>query len=142
MTTTWSFDLNYPRPPKGLSANDRCHWRTENDNIQMIRKETMLRTRAAKVPGLDSIRVDVEWVVADRRNRDTDNLAPLLKAIYDGIGSNRGTSARIVDDDDPAHMQKPSATIRFQAGAEPHFTVTITDIGDDVVPLQKQGQNK
>ena len=130
MTTAWSFDLNYPRPPKGLSANDRCHWRTENDNIQMIRKETMLRTRAAKVPSLENVRVDVEWVVADRRKRDTDNLAPLLKAIYDGIGSNRGTSARIVDDDDPAHMQKPSATIRFQAGAEPHFTVTITDIGD------------
>jgi len=130
MTTIWSFDLNHARPPKGLSANDRYHWGTKHENTQLIRTQTMLLTRQAKVPALDSVRVDVVWVVADRRNRDTDNLAPLLKAIYDGIGSNRGTSARIVDDDDPAHMQKPSATIRFQAGAEPHFTVTITDIGD------------
>ena len=130
MTTTWAFDLNHARPPKGLSLNDRCHWRTKHENTQLIRTQAMLRTRAAKVPALERIRVDVEWVVADRRNRDTDNLAPLLKAIYDGIGSNRGTSARIVEDDDPAHMDKPAATIRFESGATPHFSVTITDLGD------------
>jgi hypothetical protein len=127
---TWSFVLRHKRPPKGLSANDRCHWRTKHESTQLIRSQTMLRTRAAKVPSLDRVRVDVVWVVADHRNRDTDNLAPLLKAIYDGIGSNRGTSARIVADDDPAHMAKPGASIRFEAGVEPHFEVTITVIGE------------
>ena len=130
MTITWSFDLNHPRPPKGLSANDRCHWRTKHESTQLIRTQVMLATRKAHVPALDRIQVDVDWIVADRRNRDTDNTFPMLKAIYDGIGSNRGTSARIVEDDSPEYMVKPAATITFVAGATPHFTVTITDLGD------------
>jgi hypothetical protein len=129
MTGPWSFDLNYTRPPKGLSANDRCHWRTKHDSTQQIRNEVM-RTRAAHVPALDRIQVDVVWVVADLRDRDTDNVAPLLKAIYDGIGSNRGVSARIVGDDSPEFMSKPAATIRYDKAATAHFTVTITDLGD------------
>lgn len=124
----WSFTLPYPRPPRGLHANDRIHWRGKAKSSAKVRQDVFTLVRAAHVPALERIRVDVEWVVPDRRKRDTDNLAPLLKVIYDAIGSDRGISARIVEDDDPLHMSKPSATIRHSHGELAHFIVTITDI--------------
>jgi hypothetical protein len=129
---SWSFDLPYTRPPFGLSANDRPkHWGPKATNTAEVRELVFYLTRTTHVPALEKCRVDVVWVVKDRRRRDTDNLAPLLKAIYDGIGSDRGVSARIVEDDAPEFMTKPGATIRYETGCTPHFEVTITDIGDE-----------
>ena len=124
-----TFILDYPRPPKGLSANDRPgHWSVKHGATQDIRLEVMAKTRALHMGAPEKIRVDVVWVVADKRRRDTDNLAPFLKAIYDGIGADKGVSARLVDDDDPTHMDKPAATIRYEQGARARFEVTITEV--------------
>jgi len=127
-TSDWTFILDYPKPPKGLSANDRTHWRVKAGAVADIRQEVMVRVRALRLGVRDKIRVDVEWFVGDRRRRDTDNLAPFLKAIYDGIGADKGVSAHLVDDDDPDHMLKPGATIRYIRGIRPHFVVSITPI--------------
>lgn len=124
----WSFILDYPRPPRGLSQNDRPNRWVKAGAVKDVRFEVMVKTRALKLGVIDRIRVDVEWFVADRRRRDTDNLAPFLKAIYDGIGADKGVSAHLVDDDDPEHMEKPSAVIRYQRGIRPHFCVTITAV--------------
>ena len=125
----WSFTLLMGRAPKGLSANDRAHWRTKAVSTQQVREMVMLKVRQAKVPALEKCRVNVEWVVKDKRRRDADNLAPFLKAIYDGIGADKGVSARIVEDDAPQYMEKIGATIRHEPGCVPRFVVTITDIG-------------
>jgi hypothetical protein len=130
VTGTWSFPLDYTRAPKGLSANDRPGgWQQKARSTAILRADVLERAQAAGIPKLGRIRVNVEWVVKDRRVRDEDNLAPMLKAIYDGLGSNRGVSARIVEDDNPTYMEKPGATIRYEPGCVPHFTVTITDLG-------------
>lgn len=127
----WSFILDYKRAPMGLSANDRPrHWAIKHGSTQDVRAEVMAKTRALNLGELSMIRVDLEWVVGDRRTRDTDNLAPFAKAIYDGIGSNKGVSARLVEDDSQEFMDKPGATIRYEKGARHHFVVTITDLGD------------
>lgn len=127
----WTIRLLYPRPLPGLSANDRVHWRTKAASTKTIRDEVFVKVRAAHVPALERIAVDVTWVVFDKRNRDSDNLAPFLKAIYDGIGSNKGISARIVDDDTDALMDKRKATILPAPGkGTPFFEVRITDLGD------------
>lgn len=125
----WSFILDYPRPPRGLSANDRPNRWVKAGAVKDVRFEVMVKTRALKLGVLEKIRVDVEWFVGTRHRRDTDNLAPFLKAIYDGIASSStGYSAHLVDDDDPEHMEKPSAVIRYQRGIRPHFCVTITAV--------------
>jgi hypothetical protein len=129
VTAVWSFDLPFASPPSGLSANDRGHWGRKASHTAMVRQMVFAYTRAAHVPALERCRVEVEWVVVTKHRRDTDNLAPLLKAIYDGVGSDRGVSARIVEDDDPAHMVKPGATIRYAPDETPRFVVTITDLG-------------
>ena len=126
----WSFELPFVTPPEGLSLNDRRHWSRKASNTAMVRLMVFQRVRAAHVPALGKCQVDVAWVVRTLHRRDTDNLAPLLKAIYDGIGSDRGVSARIVEDDAPQWMSKPSATIRYAPTEVPRFVVTITDIGD------------
>jgi hypothetical protein len=80
------------------------------------------------LPRVDRIRVDVAWIVKDHIRRDTDNLAPFLKAIYDGIGADKGVSAHVVPDDAPEFMEKVGATIRYDREATPHFEVTITEL--------------
>ena len=127
--TSWSFDLPYVTVPLGLSMNDRPHWSVRSYSTTMVRHDVFVLTRSAHVPSLDRIQVDVEWVTATKRRRDTDNIAPLLKAIYDGIGADRGISARIVEDDAPEFMSKPGATIRYAPDEKPRFVVTITDLG-------------
>lgn len=124
---SWLFSLAFPRAPRGLNSNDRPpHWSVKHRSTQHVRGLVFREVVALDVPRLARCRVDVVWVVNTKHRRDTDNLAPFLKAIYDGIGSDRGISAAIVADDDPAHMEKPGATIRYDRDAEPHFEVTIT----------------
>lgn len=128
MTRSWSFDLNYSRPPLGLSANDRAHYYGKAKNTALVRFMASMMTQSVKVPKLARCQVDVEWVVKDRRRRDTDNLAPMLKAIYDGIGADKGVSAHIVADDAPEFMTKVGATIRYAPTESPRFVVTITEL--------------
>lgn len=123
----WMFTLDYPRAPKGLSANDRTHWSVKAGATADIRLEVMAKVRALHLGQLERVSVQVVWVVKDRQRRDTDNLAPFMKAIFDGIGANKGASARLVDDDDPEHMSKPGAQIRYVKGCRPHFEITITE---------------
>lgn len=127
--TQWSFTLNYPRPPRGLSANDRAHHMVKAKATANVRALVMYQVRALHIPVLDRARVNVEWVVNDQRRRDTDNVAPLLKAIYDGIAADKGVSAHILEDDAPQFMEKVGATIRYDRESTPHFIITITDIG-------------
>lgn len=123
----WMFTLNYARPPKGLHANDRAHWAVKAGATADIRLEVMAKVRALRIGTLEHCTVQVVWVVGDKRKRDTDNLAPFMKAIFDGIGSNsKGYSAHLVDDDDPEHMSKPGAQIRYDRGTKPFFEITIT----------------
>lgn len=125
----WQFILDYPRPPKGLHANDRTTgWFERAGAVADMRREVMAKTRALKIGARDKIRVEITWVVKDKRKRDTDGPDPMCKAIYDGIGSSRGVSARVVEDDSPEFMDKPRLVIRYEKGVRPHFEVKITEI--------------
>lgn len=131
MTRSWSFDLAYKRAPSGLNLNDRSHWAVKAKSTEMVRLQVMAAVRHLRVPVLERAQVDVEWVVNTKARRDTDNLAPFMKAIYDGIGADKGVSAHILEDDAPEFMLKTSATIRYEKEAVQHFVVTITDLGGD-----------
>lgn len=126
----WTIRLLYPSIPAGLSANHRPHHMAKHRAVKAIREEVMLKVRQARVPALERCRVELIWFVTSHRTRDEDNLAPFAKAIYDGIGSNKGISARIVDDDSPEFMEKVTPRIEHMPGGEAHFAVIITDLGD------------
>lgn len=131
---TWLLELAYPKPPEGLSANSRAHWRVKARSTATVRAQVKYLAWAAGIEPMQRCGVTVTWVVADRRRRDEDNLAPLCKAIFDGLGADKGVSAGIVPDDDPAHMVKAAPVIEYRAGATPHFEVAIVDLSNTFRP--------
>lgn len=132
MNGQWSFELPYPRAPKGLHSNDRCHWRVKAKSTQEVRRLVALLGRS--IPPMERCAVQVTWVVGDRRKRDLDGPEPFLKGIFDALGSDRGVSARIVPDDDPAHMVKPRLAIEYVKGCTPFFRVDVTDLSNHFRP--------
>lgn len=118
MTYTRTFLIPWRRPP--LTANQRLHWAQRAQITKTIR--TLAATLARDVPFLERIEVTLVWVVGDRRRRDADNTVPTLKALCDGL-----VDADVVADDVPELMRKHMPVIRYEAGAEPHFELTITE---------------
>jgi crossover junction endodeoxyribonuclease RusA len=80
-----------PMPPKGLSPNDRVHWRTKAAATKKYREWAYL----AGVNARNNVPGDYPWSVAevqvtyyrrDRRGRmDGDNAGGRLKAAMDGL---------------------------------------------------------
>ena len=129
--TTQVLILPFARPPKGLAANDRCHWSTRNRSTQLVRARVCAWGESTVEPS-PRLQVELVWVVKDRRKRDEDNLWPMLKAVCDGLGSDRGTSARLVADDSPEFMVKLAPRIEYRPGVEcPFFEVRVTRLGSD-----------
>ncbi|ALJ22076.1 hypothetical protein AOA12_20155 [Microbacterium sp. No. 7] len=135
VVSVWTIVLPYPRPPDGLSANSRTHWRVKARATAEVRNLVVALTRSHRVPKMQRCEVQIVWVVTDRRKRDTDGPDPFCKAIYDAIGSDRGISAHIVPDDSPEWMSKPRLRIEYRPGEKARFEVTIRDIShrpDDI----------
>lgn len=138
---TWILELPYERPPKGLSANDRTHWAVKSNSTAEVRAQVKYLAWAAGIEPMQRCQVEVIWCVADRRRRDDDSLAPFAKAVYDGLGADKGVSAHIVADDAPAFMRKMHPRIEYRPNATPHFEVIVTDLthrSDAVDQLTKE----
>ena len=133
---TWTLELPYERPPKGLHANDRVHHMVRARSAKELRERVAGLCRVAKIPKLQRISVQVVWVVPTRHKRDEDGPDPMCKVIYDAIGSDRGVSARIVQDDTKEFMDKPRLVIEHQPGETAHFRVEITDVSHPFRPEQ------
>lgn len=133
---TWLIELPYERPPKGLHSNDRVHHMVKARSTKELRERVAVLCRVAKIPKLHRISVQVVWVVPTRHKRDEDGPDPMCKVIYDAIGSDRGVSARIVQDDTKEFMDKPRLVIEHQPGELAHFRVEITDVSHPFRPEQ------
>lgn len=95
----------------------------------------------AGIEPMQRCQVEVIWCVKDKRRRDADNAAPFAKAIFDGLAADKGVSAHIVADDDPAHMVKLMPRIEYRPDTTPHFEVIVTDLthrSDAVDQLTKE----
>jgi crossover junction endodeoxyribonuclease RusA len=88
-----------PLPPKELSPNARCHWRVKHRHSSEYRRACRLATRAAEMSlrkydlsGVDwsHARLQATFFYPDRRRRDRDNSAAMLKYAYDGIAEALG----------------------------------------------------
>jgi len=125
---TWILTLPYKRPPDGLSANWRGHWRVKARATAEVRTLVVALARSARITTMQRMEVELVWVVKTRTKRDPDNIFPLLKAVCDALGSDRGVSARLVQDDSPEWMAKLHPRIEYRPGEEPRFEVHVTDI--------------
>lgn len=125
---TWTLELPYERPPKGLSANYRGHWAPKAKSTAEVRALVVALARNARIPTMCRMQVELVWVVTDNRKRDADNVFPLLKAAADALASDRGVSARLVPDDSPEWCVKIAPRIEKREGDTAHFELIITDI--------------
>ena len=113
--------FDYRRPP--ISANSRfSHWSVKAKLVKDVRLASKLL--AARIPHMGRVRVDLLWVVADRRARDGgENLAPTLKPMIDGL-----VDAGVVDDDDQAHVTRGTSLVEYRKGATPHMVLTVREV--------------
>lgn len=89
----WRIELPITRP---LSLNGREHWRVKAKRVKEIRDATCVLAKAAGIPRLSRIIVELHYAPRDQRRRDPLNLVATLKPIEDGI-----VDAGIVPDDTP-----------------------------------------
>lgn len=108
--------LPWTTPP--LSMNSRQHWAQKARTTQQVR--TAAKWLCNGFGSANKIRVTLTYVPKDSRRRDADNLVALLKPICDGI-----VDARVVTDDDPAHMVKVMPVIAAADPADPRIELTL-----------------
>jgi crossover junction endodeoxyribonuclease RusA len=101
---TWTLELPYSKPP--LTMNQRLHWRTEHRIKATLRRDVQLLARAARIPPLHRIAVELHYAPRDRRRRDPINLAPTAKVAEDGL-----VDAGVVPDDTPEYVDPTPAVI-------------------------------
>ena len=123
-------NLPYTSIPDGLSGNSRHHWRTKARSTAQVRN-LIVQLAEPDIEPMNRMQVELVWVVTDRRKRDEDNMAPLFKAICDGLGSDRGVSARLVRDDSPEWMVKLHPRIEYRPDETAHFEVIVTELTND-----------
>lgn len=106
----WRIDLPQTRP---LSLNGREHWRIKAKRVKELRDTACLLVKAAGVPKLQRIRVELHYAPRDKRRRDPLNLVATLKPIEDGI-----VDAGIVPDDTPEFVTPTMPVIDAPTGKQ------------------------
>ncbi|MGZ4663612.1 MAG: hypothetical protein ACXV5Q_00800 [Frankiaceae bacterium] len=91
MTDTWTVTLPITRP---LSLNDRTHWRARAVQVQQLRNATHALIRAAGVPPLPRVVLELHYAPRDKRRRDALNLVATLKVAEDAT-----VDAGVIPDD-------------------------------------------
>lgn len=88
--TATGWVLRFPQPCQRLSMNDRLHWARRQELTKAWKDAAFWWARSNGLPSRkvgDSVPmyVRVTFPVTDKRRRDSDNPAPTVKAIVDGL---------------------------------------------------------
>jgi len=101
-------------PPKECSPNARVHWAEKAKFVAAYRLSTYyyasVEKRRQTWLAPDKAKVDVTFVVPDRRRRDKTNLASAWKAGLDGI-----VDAGLIQDDSHEHCDD-QYHVRYEKG--------------------------
>ena len=125
----YTISINCPRRvgkvPYGLlSANTRHHWSVNREVARTWRHAAATTARHQGIPSMTRARVVVTFHKATSHRYDPGNLAPVSKAIVDGL-----VDAGVFLDDSHEYVVGPD----HRAGAKtatPHVVVTITELGE------------
>lgn len=81
-------------PASILSPNSRVHWRprAKAKKAQRVEWATLAVAHQLKAPREGKVEVRIEFVPADRRPRDADNLLASCKAGLDGLADAMGVN--------------------------------------------------
>jgi len=120
-----SFITWLPVPDRRLSPNARVNWRTRAKLV----KETRAAAWGAAISIIFPNKLQWHEVTAratfhfpDKRRRDTDNLAALLKPVWDGLVD----AGLLVDDDRITHLP---VEIVHEKGCVPVVKIEVWPVG-------------
>lgn len=116
--TTYRLDLPWPRPP--LNHNQRLHWRPKADRTAEIREAVAWLARAARIPTLDRITVQLHYATGRRGTFDPMNFTATSKPAIDGL-----VDAGVVIDDNQAHVHEDPPEILFPPEPGPKCWLTV-----------------
>ena len=121
VTDPVSIPLPWPKPP--LSQNDRDERKRGGARkIANAKDQARWAVRAARVQPLAGAEVTLHYRVPDRRRRDADNLAVVLKVCQDAL-----VLEGVLPDDSWVHV--PAATCRIHPpDGPPALWLTLTTI--------------
>lgn len=84
--TATGWVLRFPQPAARYSMNDRLHWSRAHAVKEVWRDAAYWWAKSNRLPqNLPPCEIRVTFPVPDRRRRDSDNPAPTVKAIVDGL---------------------------------------------------------
>ena len=92
-----------PVPDRRLSPNARVHWRTRAPLVLKARQGACVaacKILGVRAPQWHEVTARATFHFPDRRRRDTDNLAALLKPVWDGLVD----AGLLIDDDRITHL--------------------------------------
>lgn len=108
-----------------LSANTRHHWSVNREVARTWRHAAATAARTQGIPTMTRARVIVTFHKATARRYDPGNLAPVSKAIVDGL-----VDAGVFPDDSHEYVVGPD----HRAGEKsttPHVVITITELTEE-----------
>lgn len=125
-TVTHTLTLPWSRPPS--TSNDqrrRGHWSQQAAAKREVTDGVAWLARIQHLPRMRRVAVMVTWWPPDRRRRDTDGLAPFVKACLDGI-----VQAGVLEDDHAGIV--PSVTLRVGPTDKPgRLELELAELDDE-----------
>ena len=104
--------LDWGRPP--LSQNDRQHHHVKAKAVARTLTEARMAIRRAQVPPLVGASVTLHYRAPDKRRRDADNLAVVLKVVQDAL-----VEEGVIPRDDWVHVPRSGQEIHPPIAGEP-----------------------
>lgn len=124
--------LPWTRQP--LSQNDRGSWHGKHRVTQAAIVQAGAAIRAAGVQPITGARVILHLWAKDRRRRDTDNLAPTLKACMDAL-----VDEGILPDDSWVHVPFSGCAIHGPTPDLPHGARYVLELAPCDPPPSEMG---
>lgn len=115
----------FVRPP--MTANDqrRAHWQKVRAAKREVADAVMWLVKHNHMGTLGPSTVEFIWYAPDKRKRDSDSLAPFVKAALDGL-----VDAGVFLDDHSGWVVKTSMSVVSTDTANPRIEILIQEIGD------------
>lgn len=110
----WRIDLPMTTP---LSLNDRAHHMVKARRVAHVRFLTRTLVRAAKIPPLERVAIELHYCPRDHRRRDRLNLVATLKPVEDGI-----VDEGVIPDDTEQWSEPTMPVLDPPSTTQPHRT--------------------
>lgn len=105
MTDSWLLYLPFRRPP--LAGNSRWAHPVQERRVQGdVQKAAWALARNKRIPALQAVIVELVWYPGRNGKYDSDNIAPTLKPLLDGL-----VKAKVLPDDNSERVLRASTRV-------------------------------